>query len=307
MPVILPEATAYFLAARQAQHCSPETIRYYAHRLEAFRRFLAARDASDDLALLTPPLLRQFLTDEATRTSASTAKHSYITLSAFCRFLVDEGWLPDNPLATVKRPKAPRTLVQTFTPEQVTALLATCDRGFAGVRDYALILLMLDSAPRVSEVANLRLDDIRWDDQTLRIMGKGSIERRVPFGTTTRRALHAYLAKRGAQETRAVFITVFGDGMSRACIAQTLKVRGRQAGLTGVRCSPHTFRHTSAVMFLRNGGDVFSLQKLLGHSDLTMTRRYAELSQTDVCERHRQFSPADALSTTMPGGKRRIK
>ena len=95
--------------------------------------------------------------------------------------------------------------------------------------------------------------------------------------------------------------------MNRQRVHTALFDCGKKAGVTGLRISPHTFRHTFAVMYLRNGGDVFSLQKLLGHSDLTMTRRYAELSETDVIEKHRQFSPADAFGMTKQNGRKRLK
>ena len=86
-----------------------------------------------------------------------------------------------------------------------------------------------------------------------------------------------------------------------------MKLRCEEAKATGVRCSPHTFRHTFAVTYLRAGGDVFSLQKLLGHADLAMTRKYAELSQTDVHEKHRMFSPGDRLKAIRQPRKTRIR
>ena len=106
----------------------------------------------------------------------------------------------------------------------------------------------------------------------------------------------------------ALFVTCYGDPLDRYRVARIVGSRCTQASITGVRCSPHTFRHTFAVTYLRNGGDVFSLQKLLGHSDLMMTRRYAELSQTDVQEKHRLYSPADRLESPKNGqGRKRLR
>ena len=105
-----------------------------------------------------------------------------------------------------------------------------------------------------------------------------------------------------------MFVTCYGDPLDRFRTLDAVKARCKAAGVVGVRCSPHTFRHTFAVQFLRNGGDVFSLQRLLGHSDLTMTRLYAELSQTDVTEKHRLYSPADRLRPAGPNrGRTRIR
>lgn len=126
---------------------------------------------------------------------------------------------------------------------------------------------------------------------------------------TTKHALLNYQARRGNLPTLSLFVTVYGVGVDRYRVRDIIIERGKQAKVGGVRCSPHTFRHTCAVMYLRNGGDVFSLQKLLGHTDLTMTRRYAELSENDVCEKHRKFSPGDALPQTarVVGRRTRLK
>ena len=104
-----------------------------------------------------------------------------------------------------------------------------------------------------------------------------------------------------------MFVNHYAEAFTRWGLRDTVSKRGRQAGVTGVRCSPHVLRHTCAVMYLRNGGDVFTLQKLLGHEDLTMTRRYAELSQTDVQEKHRLYSPMDALRPKTKTGRTRLR
>jgi len=93
-----------------------------------------------------------------------------------------------------------------------------------------------------------------------------------------------------------VFINCFGEPLDRRGIRKRVQARGEQAGITGVRLSPHTLRHTFAINYLRNGGGVFDLQKILGHETLEMSRRYAELADGDVIAKHRIASPADALA-----------
>jgi len=141
-------------------------------------------------------------------------------------------------------------------------------------------------------------------------MGKGSKERVVPFGDAARQALMAYVSKRGNIPGQgALFVTCYGDPLNRHEAYRLLSECGKRVGVSGVRCSPHTFRHTFAVMYLRNGGDAFTLQKLLGHSDLAMTRRYCELSQTDAVAKHRQCSPGDRFLGAIKGagGRRRLR
>ncbi|MHB9134734.1 MAG: tyrosine-type recombinase/integrase [Armatimonadota bacterium] len=307
LTLTITQASNYFLADRRAQNCSPDTITYYQHRLNAFERYLRLHDLGDNLTSLTPPMIRMFLTEETARCSPATAKHAFITLRAFFRFLQADGLLDRSPLETIQPPKAPKKLIQTFTPEQITRLFSTCNASFAGIRDRAMMLLMIDSGLRVSELCTLSVTDIRWEDQTAKLMGKGSVERRVPFGMNTRRALQAYLIRRGILETEALFVTTLGEAIGRRRVEEVMQERGQRAGLTGVRCSPHTFRHTCAVIYLRNGGDAFSLQRLLGHSDLTMTRRYAELAQSDVLEKHRHASPGDFAVPAIPQARRRLR
>ena len=117
------------------------------------------------------------------------------------------------------------------------------------------------------------------------------------------------MARRGElRGQRALFVTCYDDAMNRHQVHRLLRDCGEKAVLTGVRCSLHTFRHTCAVMYLRNGGDAFSLQKLLGHADLTMTRRYCELAQADVVEKHRAWPGDKFLSSVRPtSGRKRLR
>jgi integrase/recombinase XerD len=307
----MQEAVESFLGRGQARNLSHHTLRFYRVRLDAFTRYLEEQGLRVSPAEVTPALVREFLAAEAERVSALTASHSFITLRALFRFLVREEVIEANPMDRVERPRVARKVVETFSTEQVEALLAACNgRSFSGIRLRAVILTLLDCGLRVSELCGITLEDVSWDEGTLKVMGKGRKERVVPFGEAARQALMAYVAKRGNIPGQgALFVTCYGDPMSRHEAHRLLAAAGRKAGLTGVRCSPHTFRHTCAVMFLRNGGDAFSLQKLLGHSDLAMTRRYAELAQADVVAKHRACSPGDRFLSAVRGtqGRKRLR
>jgi len=307
----MQEAIESFLRRGQARNLSHHTLRYYRVRLDAFSRYLEEKKLRVSPADVTPALVRDFLAAEAERVSALTASHSFITLRALFRFLVREEFIEANPMERVEKVRVPRKVVQTFSPAQVEALLAGCNgRSFNGIRLRAVILTLLDCGLRVSELCGLTLEDVSWDEGTLRVMGKGSKERVVPFGEAARQALMAYVSKRGNIPGQgAMFVTCYGDAMNRHEAYRLLSECGKRAGVSGVRCSPHTFRHTFAVMYLRNGGDAFTLQKLLGHSDLAMTRRYCELSQTDAVAKHRQCSPGDRFLGAVrgAGGRKRLR
>jgi integrase/recombinase XerD len=292
-PVTLDEAVSRFTRRCEAKNLSPGTIAYYGFHLTALSRYLASKDAHLLPADITTDTLRGFLS-ERMKVSAVTAHHSLLTARVFFRFLEQEDITPTNPAAGLDGVRRKKPLIPTFSPEQVQAVLEGCNgRTFNDVRDRAIILLLLDTGLRASEVCGVLVDAIDWHEQTLTVWGKGAKQRLVPFGEAARQALQAYLDRRGDLDTPQVFVSNLGDPLSRRRVLEIIHERCANANVKGVRCSPHTFRHTFAVMYLRNGGDVFSLQKILGHSDLAMTRRYAELSQTDVLDRHRTCSPGD--------------
>ena len=300
----LSAAADGFLAMCRARNLSPNTCEYYRHRLNAFRTYLEADMPPD---AVTADVIRDFLSFELERNSPTTAQHSYCALRAFFAYLESEGFVSDNPMTRVAKPKRKQSVLPTLSAAQVDALLATCGRDFYGVRDKAIILTLIDCGLRVSELVTLKLDDVDLAQQTLLVLGKGAKERLVPFGGTVKQALMSYITRRGELSTDALFVGHLGEPMTRYAVRWMLRARGRMAGITGVRLSPHTLRHSFAVSYLRAGGDTFSLQKILGHSSLEMSRRYAELADEDVFERHRLCSPADRLACARKGTRRRLR
>jgi len=128
-------------------------------------------------------------------------------------------------------------------------------------------------------------------------MGKGSRERLVPFGAKVQRALWKYVHRFRPEPFHPnlsnLLLRTDGNAMSCGQVYRLIKRYGRKAGIEGVRCSPHTFRHTFAKNFLVHGGDLFTLQKILGHSSLYVVRMYVELTPEEVQVRHRRYSPVD--------------
>jgi integrase/recombinase XerD len=153
---------------------------------------------------------------------------------------------------------------------------------------------------RVSELCHLKLSDVALEEGMLKVLGKGNKERLIPIGKQVQRLLWRYISRYRPEPLSAngniLFLNRDGKPLTKERVEKILTRYGRKAGLKGVRCSPHTLRHTAAVKFLRNGGDVFSLQRMLGHSSLEMTRRYCELADTDVKRAHMTASPVDNLS-----------
>jgi site-specific recombinase XerD len=210
-------------------------------------------------------------------------------------WLTEEGYLDDNPIVRVKMPRTPRYVVRPVEDGDVRRLLAAINqRTPLRKRDLALFLLLLDTGMRLGEVARLSLADGQEATQRgmLRVFGKGSRERYVPVGRAARSALRRYLdLSRPEGQTQALFLTWDGQPLAPEGIRQVVRRVAARAGVR--RVHPHKLRHTAAVTFLRCGGDAFALQRILGHSSLTMTRNYVALTDADMKAAHEKASPAD--------------
>jgi site-specific recombinase XerD len=247
----LRAAVDSFYARCRARDLSHHALRFYRVRLEAFWRHLGSRGVQLAPESVTPAVIREFLASEQERVSAMTAAHSYITLRAFFRFLVREEWLDGNPMEKVEKVRVPRKVIETFSADQVEQMLAACNRrSFNGLRLRAIILTLLDCGLRVSELCGLSLEDGSWDAQTLRVMGKGSKERVVPFGEATRQALMAYLARRGELPGQdALFVTCYGDALNRHEVHRLVSncgSRNHGGAVFAPHVPPHLRRHVPA-------------------------------------------------------------
>ena len=228
------------------------------------------------------------------------------SLRIFFSWLVSESLIESNPFDRVKIPRPPRKVIPTFSDSQVQQLLAAIDMATPeSYRDHAIILTLLDTAMRVSELCHLKLDNVWLEDGVLKVLGKGNKERLIPIGKQVQRLLWRYINRYRPQPAvpscNFLFLTRDGRPLTKDRVEKIIASYGKKAGITGVRCSPHTFRHTAAIKFLRNGGDVFSLQKMLGHASLEMTRRYCEVANVDVKRAHTTASPVDNLGLFLRG------
>jgi len=231
----------------------------------------------------------------------ATVNAYFRCLRAFSNFCLEEGLMQASPLRNVKAPRVPVDQVQPLSPEQVQALVDGARRARAPERDVAVILLLVDTGMRCSELSALRLGDVDRGTGELSVVGKGNKRRTVYMGVAARRALWRYLEaeRREAAPEEPLFVSVggikSGAGFTHAGVHLIVAKAGAAAGIRGVRCSPHTLRHTFAVSFLRGGGNLFELQQLMGHTDLTVLRRYVALAETDLESAHRAASPADRM------------
>lgn len=215
--------------------------------------------------------------------------------------MLREGMIKENPAAKLEKQKVQVEPIHAFTNDQVRAILAQPDKTtFVGYRDYCSMLVLLDTGMRLKELLGLTFDDVDLDRGVIRLnpeTTKGRKYREVYVQKRCVEALKTYLKYRGQAEvdTDAVWLSTNGTPLSRTDLQNRIRAYGRAAGIKGARCSPHTFRHTFARMFIMAGGDGLVLMQILGHTAMDMVRKYVNLWSVDKKRLHAKFSPVENL------------
>lgn len=203
-----------------------------------------------------------------------------------------EGW--KNPVRKIKAPKVPVKPLLPANLDDVSALVKTCQSGgFLDARDKALLLFLLDTSARAREALQIDREDVNLISGEVFIhKGKGRKPRTVFLGKTSRKALRTYLKRRTGNEP-ALWVTDDGEKLSYGGLRAIIVRRARQAGIESP--SLHSFRRAFAINMLRAGVHNFSLQKLMGHADIQMLRRYLAQTAEDIAQAHRVGSPVDNI------------
>ncbi len=283
-----------WLCAKRAESLSPETIEFYRDKAEVFLAFCASRNVKT-LDAIDATLIREWLLDlEAHGHRPGGVSAHYRALKCFLRWYENE--LDDpafrNPIRKVKPPKVPETLLDPVDLADVQAMTAACPTDRRGIRDRAILLVLLDTGARAAELCGLDVADFDPATGELAIQkGKGGKGRLVFLGHGSRRAVRGWLKVRGAKPG-ALFEGHKGQRLKYQGLRRILEIRARLAGLASAP-SPHDFRRACAISLLRNGADLLSVSRLLGHSALQVTSRYLKQTSDDLHTAHAANSPVD--------------
>lgn len=272
---------------------TPWTRDTYTQRVGSFLRSVYPKTEED----ITADDIRQFLYSlKQGGLNPSTLNAYYRAIRSYFSWLLREARIKKDPMLNLKAPKIPRVLIKPFSKEDIHALIRETSRPrFLDARNRALVFIFLDTGLRLCEMAQLTLDDVDIKTGVIKVMGKGSKERNVIIQRETRKALWGYLCRRDDSH-KALWVSEEKRPMTRDGIRVTIVKLCQRAGISGVKCGPHTFRHTAAIQCLRNGMNVFVLQMMLGHSTLTMVKRYLSyLGMEDLQREHQKASPVDNL------------
>lgn len=290
-----------FIFWKQAQGVSKTTLNDYRQHVTRF--FTRYPDCWSEGHIKDSVI--EYMADEI---KPATFNLRLIYLKVFFEWCVGEGRLSQNPLNGFKKRKAQPRIVEV--PENtLQRLLALPDQStFAGLRDFALIIFTLDTGIRPKEALLLTVTDFDLERLSVIVpadVAKTRTTRVLPILPQTVEVIHKLINVRHSlwSNGNPVFCSNEGTSLTRHTWGDRLEMYSKQLG---VKLFPYALRHCFAVMYLRNGGHAFALQKMLGHSDMSMTKRYVNLTGQDLQESHRNASPLNSLALPHKGGRVRI-
>lgn len=290
MPAELPDLFLTYLSVEKG--LSRNTVSAYATDLNKYLLFMNGQGRKAVKA--GKPDVLNFL--ELLRSDGytiSTVCRYISSIKAFYRFLLLEKDIQDDPTENLQTPKKWERVPKALSVSDVKDLLDATFSVKTALRDSSMLELLYSSGLRVSELVNIKIGDIHFDAGFIRVLGKGSKERIVPVNLRALEKIKAYSEKERPgilkkRQSPYLFVTRNGRPMTRQRFWQTLKAIGRQAG---IELSPHTIRHCFATHLLEGGADLRSLQKMLGHSDISTTQIYTKVTTDRIKKVYKTFHP----------------
>jgi len=285
------DAIQTFLWHKSAQGTSERTRKDYLSHVERF--FNAFPHAWENQEQLKRSLW-EFMGKECSN-NYFNLKREY--LGSFMAWCLAQGYIQANPLADIRK-KKPGSRIVDIDPDTIKQLLKSVNQStFAGLRDYGILLVQLDTAARPSEVLSLLPTDISFHTLEITIresVAKTRTQRILPISPQTAKAISSILAARHPAWSSTVPVFCSADGVPLRSDQWCNRLQAHSRKLARP-ITPYQLRHFSALMFLRSGGNVFGLQRLMGHTDLTMTRKYISLTNNDLRQQHSTASPLNVL------------
>lgn len=273
---------ADFLIAKELEGLNQSTIDLY----ERFLRY-SSDGMPGDWTRITTPDIRRYL---ASLTCSETTRAIYIRiLRTLFRWMVKEGYRDDDPMARIPNPRLPQVYPKVIGDADIRKMIQEVKNS---PRDLSIILMLLDTGLRASELCSLQLADAD-DDRVVVTNGKGRKARVIFLSPLTVRALKRYLCTRTDSDA-CLFRSQRGGSLDKNSLRLMLNRVAKRAGVESSH-NPHAWRHTMATAYVRAGGDSHSLQRVMGHSTTAMAEAYVHLSGRDVQEAHQRYSPVVRL------------
>lgn len=282
-----------FIFFKKAQGLSNRSLKDYNNTFELFERYY--KEEKMNIEDLKQALLEMFV--PLSNGAPATFNVPFANLTCFFNWAISSGYIKSNPLKmTGLKKKKDIGRIRTIPQDIIKKLLDNIDMNtYVGLRDYALIVLTLDTGIRPSEACGIELKDLDLEHAELTVrpvIAKTRVQRLLPLSYQTVEILRKFILIRQTGWADYIFLSI--DGNKFDTNAWEIRI-SKYSKEIKYKFTPYDLRHTFAIMYLKNGGNVFALQKLLGHTDLTMTKRYVNFVQSDITEQHITASPVNVF------------
>lgn len=291
----ISEMFEQFMLIKKGEGLAKRTIKEYYNNFQYFMEYIGRELAAKEMTTEVFTGWISYMCEEL-EYSPATVNIRVRTMRSFLRYIFeDKKWIQEPIHKRFKPIKAPIDNVEAFTPEEFIRLIGAIDESsYTGFRTKVILFVLIDTMVRVSELVDIKRKNVNFKNLTIQLEAadtKVRIARTVPISAKTAKLVSEYMVETEDFGNEYLFVTYEGVHMSEATVRDNMRLYGHVAGINNKRCSPHTLRHTGALFYILNGGDPFSLQRILGHSHMNMVRRYVQMTNMDVQNQHNIHSP----------------
>ena len=275
---------------------SDNSIKSYDYDLILFKKFLIANKINDTPLNCKPETIKNYLYKSFSDKKSISQARSISAIKSFFNYLIFEGYIKDSPISNIESPKQEKKLPKVLTEEEIKKLINSIDLNHDfGQRNKTIIEILYGTGIRVSELINLKLSNIFFKENIIKVIGKGNKERFVPLGEIASNEMKIYINNRNllkidSKYSDILFLNRYGRGLTRSMIFKIISDASKRVGLDK-KISPHTLRHSFATHLIKNGADLRTIQLILGHESITTTEIYTHLDTLHLEEVLKKYHP----------------
>ena len=275
---------------------SDNSIKSYDYDLILFKKFLIANKINDTPINCKPETIKNYLYKSFSDKKSISQARSISAIKSFFNYLIFEGYIKDSPISNIESPKQEKKLPKVLTEEEIKKLINSIDLNHDfGQRNKTILEILYGTGIRVSELINLKLSNIFFKENIIKVIGKGNKERFVPLGEIASNEMKIYINNRNllkidSKYSDILFLNRYGRGLTRSMIFKIISDASKRVGLDK-KISPHTLRHSFATHLIKNGADLRTIQLILGHESITTTEIYTHLDTLHLEEVLKKYHP----------------
>ena len=277
------------------RNLSKNTIQSYRSDLKKFEVFLLKTNVKE-LKYINHEIVREFLYEQSKKVTGKTQGRIISTLRSFYNFLVLEKIAENNPIEDIEYPKIDSKVPFVLSTNEIDKIILQASLTKFGTRNQTMIEVMYSCGLRVSEVIEMKISNIFFDESLIKVLGKGKKERFVPLSGIAKKLLYNYIeferkeSKFDKQSVDIVFLNNRGGKLSRIMLYNIINDAALAAEITS-KISPHTLRHSFATHLIENGADIISIQKMMGHENIVTTEKYLNVNKKHLVETVIKYHP----------------